>query len=260
MPLHRDIHWLGRQWAVTGHGLQLINQKQMGYYDIEVARLWEAGVIEAMQGKAWINRPDFDKAVEIARARFAHTAPAGIPLPSAPESSPPPAEPTATRPRAELPSGPTLEELLARLKARSAVVVPAAQPIDLSVVEPQPEPPRSEPAKVEPPKAESLKAEPAKIEPAKAEPPKPEAPKPEAPKPQAALPEAPRVMQAAPEVPQPASKRRITLELRPTDFERPKPAWPVFDRKIAGSARFVRPWRARLTGWKGTLPGLPPRL
>ena len=44
MPLHRDIHWLGRQWAVTGHGLQLINQKQMGYYDIEAARLWEARV------------------------------------------------------------------------------------------------------------------------------------------------------------------------------------------------------------------------
>ena len=55
MPLHRDIHWLGRQWAVTGHGLQLINQKQMGYYDIEAARLWEARVSE-VQSKAWIDR------------------------------------------------------------------------------------------------------------------------------------------------------------------------------------------------------------
>ena len=72
MPLHRDIHWLGRQWAVTGHGLQLINQKQMGYYDIEAARLWEARVSE-VQSKAWIDRPDFDKALEIARvARDMH--------------------------------------------------------------------------------------------------------------------------------------------------------------------------------------------
>ena len=30
MALHRDIHWIGRQWAVTGHGMQLIDQKLKG--------------------------------------------------------------------------------------------------------------------------------------------------------------------------------------------------------------------------------------
>ena len=40
MALHRDIFWIGRQWAVTGHGMQLIDQRLEGAFDIEVARLW----------------------------------------------------------------------------------------------------------------------------------------------------------------------------------------------------------------------------
>ncbi|HEX7922025.1 MAG TPA: hypothetical protein VF583_13790 [Bradyrhizobium sp.] len=36
-----------------------------------------------------------------------------------------------------------------------------------------------------------------------------------------------------------------------------RPAWPVFDRKIAGSGRFVQPWRVTSARWRG--PGLPPR-
>ncbi|WGS17199.1 MULTISPECIES: hypothetical protein [unclassified Bradyrhizobium] len=260
MPLHRDIHWLGRQWAVTGHGLQLINQKQMGYYDIEVARLWEAGVIEAMQGKAWINRADFDKALEIARARFAHAAPTGVTPPSTPAASPPQPAPPAMRPQAELPSGPTLEELLARLKARSAAVAPAPRPVEEPAVPTEAKPvdepvvaPVATPVDMSAigPVAKSVAAKPVdvaavapKLEPARHEPPKPEASK---------------VAQAAPELPQPASLRRITLEVSPSDFARPRPEWPVFKRKIAGRARFVRPWRARLTRWHGILPGLPPR-
>ena len=39
MPLHRDIHWIGRQWAVTGLGMQLIDQKLKGFFDIEVSQL-----------------------------------------------------------------------------------------------------------------------------------------------------------------------------------------------------------------------------
>lgn len=223
MPLHRDIHWLGRQWAVTGHGLQLINQKQMGYYDIEIARLWEPGVIEAMQSKAWIDRPDFDKAVETARSRFEQYAPGGLPPPPVTPVLSPPARvtpPPARRAPAEQP-GPTVEELLARLRARSAAAAPAARPIEAP---PEPEPlPRSEP-----PKLEMLKPEPALPETASF---KPEPPKPP-----------PPPTATAPAASAPA-----------------RPALPAFTGKIAGSAKFVRPWRARLTRWHRTLPGLPPR-
>jgi hypothetical protein len=28
MALHRDIYWVGRQWAVTGAGIQAVDQKR----------------------------------------------------------------------------------------------------------------------------------------------------------------------------------------------------------------------------------------
>jgi hypothetical protein len=70
MALHRDIYWLGRQWAVTGHGLQLIDQKRQGFFDIEASRLWEEGLIEGMMAKEWLNKADFDKGLAFARARY----------------------------------------------------------------------------------------------------------------------------------------------------------------------------------------------
>ena len=70
MPLHRDIHWIGRQWAVTGHGLQLIDQKQQGLFDIEVSSLWDDDLVESMLALAWLNTPDFEKALAVARARY----------------------------------------------------------------------------------------------------------------------------------------------------------------------------------------------
>ena len=30
MSLHRDIYWLGRQWAVTGYGIQAVDQRRFG--------------------------------------------------------------------------------------------------------------------------------------------------------------------------------------------------------------------------------------
>ncbi len=47
MALHRDIYWVGRQWAVTGYGLQAVDQKQKGKFDIEASRLWEDGLLES---------------------------------------------------------------------------------------------------------------------------------------------------------------------------------------------------------------------
>jgi hypothetical protein len=70
MPLHRDIYWVGRQWAVTGYGMQAIDQRLNGMLDIEVARLWEDGLSESMQGLKWLNIEDFNKGLFIARARY----------------------------------------------------------------------------------------------------------------------------------------------------------------------------------------------
>jgi hypothetical protein len=70
MALHRDIHWIGRQWAVTGHGMQLIDQKQKGLFDIEAIRLWDDGLVESMYAREWLNAADFDKGLAIARARY----------------------------------------------------------------------------------------------------------------------------------------------------------------------------------------------
>ena len=49
MALHRDIYWVGRQWAVTGYGIQACDQKQKGQFDIEASRLWEDGVLESVR-------------------------------------------------------------------------------------------------------------------------------------------------------------------------------------------------------------------
>ena len=70
MALHRDIHWIGRQWAVTGYGMQLIDQKLKGFFDIEAIRLWDDALIETMLAKEWLNKADFDKGLAIARARY----------------------------------------------------------------------------------------------------------------------------------------------------------------------------------------------
>lgn len=253
MPLHRDIHWLGRQWAVTGHGLQLINQKQMGYYDIEAARLWEARVIE-VQSKAWIDRPDFDKALEIARAKFVHIAPADLPPPAAIASPPSPVRatpPAAPRAPVEPTSVPTIEELLARLKSKSAASAPSARPVEA----PAPAPPRPEPAKPELAKPEPAKPEPAKREAPTPEPSGPEPLRSEPPESQAFTSEARRAASANPAAPTPPSGAPVVVVVRRPD----RPAWPAFDRKIAGSARFVSPWRVTSARWHGPLSGLPPR-
>jgi hypothetical protein len=70
MALHRDIYWVGRQWAVTGHGIQACNQKQRSAFDIEASRLWEDGVLDRLRAEAWVNTADFDQALEVARKHF----------------------------------------------------------------------------------------------------------------------------------------------------------------------------------------------
>jgi hypothetical protein len=99
MPLHRDIHWIGRQWAVTGHGMQLIDQKLQGFFDIEVSKLRDDHVIESMHAKEWLNAADFDKALAVARARY-QPPPGAVTRPPQVAPPPPPIEPVAPLPPA----------------------------------------------------------------------------------------------------------------------------------------------------------------
>jgi hypothetical protein len=129
MALHRDIYWVGRQWAVTGFGVQAVDQRLKGAFDIEVAKIWDDDLPQRMRGLSWLNAEDFSKALELARERF--PAPArskkGLPLvesvleliqPAGSEPPPKPApapiatniregEPARTKPPATMP--PTVE-------------------------------------------------------------------------------------------------------------------------------------------------------
>lgn len=70
MALHRDVLWLGRQWAVTGYGIQAVDKKLEGKFDVEASRLGEDGLTESMLSQRWFDPEDFAKALEVARARF----------------------------------------------------------------------------------------------------------------------------------------------------------------------------------------------
>jgi hypothetical protein len=70
MALHRDIYWVGKQWAVTGNGVQACDQKQKSQFDIDPARLWDGDVVERLRSNKWLNVEDLEKALSIARQRF----------------------------------------------------------------------------------------------------------------------------------------------------------------------------------------------
>ena len=70
MPLHRDIFWVGRQWAVTGHGMQPVDQKQKSKFDIEISRLWDDDLMHGLSAERWFNLDDFSQGLAIARTRY----------------------------------------------------------------------------------------------------------------------------------------------------------------------------------------------
>ena len=96
MALHRDIFWVGRQWTVTGYGMQAVDQKLRGQFDIEVSRLWEDGLLERLQAETWFNPEDFKKGLTLARARYPEPARLAPPEPSA---SPPEPSASVERPK-----------------------------------------------------------------------------------------------------------------------------------------------------------------
>jgi hypothetical protein len=115
MALHRDIHWIGRQWAVTGYGMQAINQKHGGQFDIDIAHLWDEGLSESLREQKWFNADDFAKGLAVARKRFPGTPRAPEPEPQ-PEPAPLPAPPPA-----------------ATLLQAKGTITPAAEPPQLPV-------------------------------------------------------------------------------------------------------------------------------
>jgi hypothetical protein len=118
MALHRDIFWIGRQWAVTGHGMQLIDQRLTGAFDIEVARLWDDDLIERMHAKEWINATDFDNGLAVARTRH--------PLSQAESTSVAAPAALAIEPTAPLPAAkPEVPKFEAPKPERPAAVQPA---------------------------------------------------------------------------------------------------------------------------------------
>jgi hypothetical protein len=82
MALHRDIFWIGRQWAVTGFGMQAVNQKRLGQFDIEIARLWDDDWLDVLRVQPWLNAEDFAKGLAVARKRFPEPAhkPPSLPI------------------------------------------------------------------------------------------------------------------------------------------------------------------------------------
>jgi hypothetical protein len=128
MALHREIYWVGRQWAVTGYGVQACDQKQKGKFDIEGAKLWEDGVLDGVRALKWLNAEDFDRAIEVARKYY----------PEPPRKAAPPKQDPA--------KSPSPEKAVPR-KAKALASNDAAP-----VAPPKPAPPEPAPVKPEPAK------------------------------------------------------------------------------------------------------------
>lgn len=67
--LHRDIFWLGKQWAVTGFGIQAVDSKLEMQFDIDTNRIWEDGLATSMVSEPWFDAQDFEEALMVARRR-----------------------------------------------------------------------------------------------------------------------------------------------------------------------------------------------
>jgi len=67
--LHRDVFWLGKQWAVTGYGIQAISNKLEMKFDVEASRIWDDQPDPSLRSQPWFDAGDFAEALAIARKR-----------------------------------------------------------------------------------------------------------------------------------------------------------------------------------------------
>jgi hypothetical protein len=206
MALHRDIFWVGKQWAVTGYGMQAVDQKQKSKFDIEASRLWEDDLLENLSEQRWFNAEDFNAGLSVARAKY----------PEAPGK--------------------------AALRKKAAVKESVPAPVAASKAEPKIE--SKVTAKVEPkadvkakPTKSAPAAEPAKPAP-KVESPKPESAKPEAAKPQPAL--APSKLSFT------GGSTAATLKIGSKARAKKRPPAQFNIRIDGWPAKFTRMWRVRI--------------
>lgn len=134
MALHRDIFWVGRQWAVTALGMQAVNQKLLGQFDIEIARLWDDSLLDVLRAQQWINAEDFAKGLAVARKRFPEPAhkPPPLPIEALLQVIAAPATPPQPKPAPETAAIAPVEpdRPAARLQPGRAVVVEAVEPAE----------------------------------------------------------------------------------------------------------------------------------
>ena len=69
MRLVRRGDWLAAV-TVTGLGIQLVDQRLKGAFDIDTSRVWDEDISERMRAYAWLNAEDFNRALSTARERF----------------------------------------------------------------------------------------------------------------------------------------------------------------------------------------------
>jgi outer membrane biosynthesis protein TonB len=206
MALHRDIFWVGKQWAVTGYGMQAVDQKQKSKFDIEASRLWEDDLLDVLSDQRWFNADDFNAGLSVARAKY----------PEAPgkAASRKKAAVKESAPAPVAPSKPALK----------------AEPKVASKAEPKAEPPKSDAiAKATKSQAATEPAKPApKVEPPKLEPAKPEA--------------APAPAKLA----FTAGTTKSTLKIGAKAEPKKRPAAQFNIRVERWPAKFTRVWRVRV--------------
>ena len=207
MALHRDIFWVGKQWAVTGYGMQAVDQKQKSKFDIEASRVWEDDLLDVLSDQRWFNADDFNAGLTVARAKYPEAPAKAAARKKAKESArvavAPPKVESKSEPKAAAKAEPKTEPKL-DAKAKAAKSQPAAE--------------SAKPA----PRAEVLKSEVLKAA----------APKPEA------APAAPKLA-----ITSGPTQSTITVKSRP---KKTRPAAQISMRITGCPAKFTRMWRIRV--------------
>jgi hypothetical protein len=171
MALHRDIFWVGKQWAVTGYGMQAVDQKQKSKFDIEASRVWEDDLLEVLSEQRWFNAEDFNAGLSVARAKYPEAPAKAAARKTAKESArvavaPPKAEPKA-EPKVTAKAEPPKPDVKAKAAAKPQPAPEAAKPVARVAASKQETAPPPRPAIISgPAQTIQVKSRPAKRRPA----------------------------------------------------------------------------------------------